>query len=116
MNAILANFVLSFPFFCFVSATFLEVKRDRNSLRSRARILPLAVAWAASVFLLIPLIDYVGNISVSSDLLSNTMSILALLVAACGFLCRYRSRFAAVLIVLGGIVLAFFWLHNRIIN
>ena len=55
MNAILGICVLSLPLFCFVSAAFLELKRDRNSLRSLTRILPFAVAWAVSVFLLIPL-------------------------------------------------------------
>ena len=115
MNSILGICVLSLPLFCFVSATFLELKRDRNSPRSLTRILPLTFAWAASVFLLIPLVVYLGSISVSSELLSKTISVAALLVASCGFLCRYKSRFAAVLIVSGGIVLAFLWWFNRVL-
>jgi hypothetical protein len=42
------------------------------------------------------------------------MSFTGLLFAACGFLCRYKSRFAAGLIVLGGLLLAFFWLTSRL--
>jgi hypothetical protein len=81
-------------------------------------MLPLAVAGAASAFLLIPLIAYVGYIgstSVSSELLSKTMAVVALLVAASGFLCRYKSRFAAALIVFRGMVLAFYWRFNRVV-
>ena len=114
MNAILIICVSSLPLFCFVSATFLELKRDRNSLRSLTRILPLAVAGAASIFLLIPLTVYLGRINVLSELLSKTMSVSAFLVASCGFMCRYKSRFAAVLIVFGGTVLGLFWAFNRL--
>jgi hypothetical protein len=114
MNAILTIGVLSLPLFCFVSATFLELQRDRNSLRNLARILPLAVAGGASAFLLIPLTVYLGSINGSSELLSKTMSVTAFSVASCGFLCRYKSRFAAVLIVFGGVFLAFFWAFNRV--
>jgi hypothetical protein len=38
------------------------------------------------------------------------MSLAGLLVAVCGFLCRYKSRLAAALIVVGGVLLAYFWL------
>jgi hypothetical protein len=112
LNAILA---MSLPFLCFVSATFLELRRDNNSLRSLARALPLAVAGAASSLLLIPLPVY-WSINVSSDLLSKPMSVVALLVASSGFVCRYKSHFAATLIVFGGTVLAFFWYLNRVIE
>jgi hypothetical protein len=115
MNTILTIGVLSLLIICFVSATFLELKRDRNSLRSLTRILPLAVAGGASVFLLIPLTFYLGSINVSSELLSKTMSVAACLVASSGFICRYKSRFATVLIVFGGMVLTFLWAFNRVI-
>jgi hypothetical protein len=112
LNAILA---MSLPFFCFVSATFLELRGDNNSLRSLARALPLAVAGAASALLLIPLPVY-WSINVSSDPLSRPLSVVALLVAPSGFVCRYKSHFAATLIVFGGAVLAFFWYLNRVIE
>lgn len=118
LGKVISVCVLSLPLVCFVSATFLELKRDRCNLRSVTRILPLSVAGAASIFLLIPLTVYLGilgSTTVSSGGLSTTMSIVALLVASCGFLCRYKSRLAAVLIVFGGIVLALFWRLNRVI-
>jgi hypothetical protein len=115
MNAILAFCLLIVPLVCFVFGAVLEFRRDRTSLRSVARILPLAVAGAASVLLLIPLTVYLRCTSISTELLSKTMSVTGLLVAPCGFLCRYKSRFAAVLIVFGGMVLAFFWMLNRVI-
>jgi hypothetical protein len=42
------------------------------------------------------------------------MSALSLAVATCGVVCRYKSRLSAALIFIGGLVLAFLWLVNRI--
>ena len=107
--------VLSLPLVCFVSATFLELRRDHNSLRGLARALPLAVAGVVSVLLLIPIPVY-WSINVSWELFRRTMLVAALFVAFCGFLCRYKSHFAAALVVFGGTVLAFFWYLNRVIE
>ena len=109
MNA--AIVLMSIPLSCFASATVIEIRRDRSSLKHIARILPLAIAAVASILFLSFVFD-------SPDFPSNrfctAMSLTGLLVAACGFLCRYKSRFAARLIVVGGLLLAYFWLISRL--
>jgi chromate transport protein ChrA len=110
-NAVIALSLLSAPLLCFVFATVLELRRDRNSLRSLIRVLPLAVAGVVAASLLLLLTD---NEFLFSNVLNKTMAVLALAVTACGFLCRYKSRFAAVLIVVGGLFLAFVWLITQL--
>lgn len=106
----LAFALISVPLFCFAAATVIEVRRDRGSLRSLIRMLPIAIGAVASILWLVLLQTIVDP----SNLLWNAMSVLALLVAVCGFLCRYKSRFAAVLVVVGGLSLAFIWLISRL--
>jgi hypothetical protein len=109
MNAALV--LMSIPLCFLASATAIEIRRDRESLRHLARILPLAIAAVASIL-------FLSFVFESADFPSNrfciSMSFTGLLVAACGFLCRYKSRFAAGLIVVGGLLLAFFWLASRL--
>jgi len=109
MNTALA--LMGIPLFCFASATVIEIRRDRASLKHLARILPLAIGAVASIL-------FLSFISDSADFPSNrlctAMSLMGLIVAACGFLCRYKSRFAATLIVVGGLFLAYFWLISRL--
>ena len=102
--------VMGVPIFCFVSAAAIESRRDPASLKHLVRILPLAIAVIVSILFLSFLSD---SPDFPSNRFCNAMSLAGLLVAACGFLCRYRSRFAAALIVVGGLLLAYFWLISR---
>jgi hypothetical protein len=103
--------LMGIPLFCFASATAIEIRRDRSSVKHLVRILPLAIAAVACILFLSFVFD-------SADFPSNrfctAMSLTGLLVAACGFLCRYKSRLAAGLIVVGGLLLAYFWLISRL--
>jgi hypothetical protein len=104
-----AGFVLlTVPLLSFVSAGMFEFQRDRTSLRSFTRMVPLAVAGALSILLLIKIYD--PYFSVRRVQLSRPMSALSLLVAVSALVCRYKSRLTSALIVIGGLVLAFFWL------
>jgi hypothetical protein len=96
------------PLLSFVSAGMLEARRDRRSLRSLIRALPLAVAIIVSISLLIDLCY-----PWLSFRLSKTMSALSLLVALSALLCRYKSRLGAGLIFVGGLILAFLWRLNH---
>jgi hypothetical protein len=71
-------------------------------------MLPLAVAGALSILLLIKVYD--PYFSVRRVQLSRPMSTLSLLVAVSALVCRYKSRLTSALIVIGGQVLVFFWL------
>ena len=107
MPAFLVGIVLLLSF---VLAGVLEFQRDRRSLRSLARMLPFALAVVVSVLLLIDIFDPYLSLALG---LSRTMSALALLVAVSALVSRYKSRLSRVLIFIGGLVLAFFWLLNR---
>ena len=100
--------LLTVPLLSFVSAGMFEFQRDRTSLRSLTRMVPLAVAGALSILLLIKVYD--PYFSVRRVQLSRPMSALSLLVAVSALVCRYKSRLTSALIVIGGLVLAFFWL------
>ena len=108
--ALAAFALLIAPLLSFVSAGMLEFQRDRRSLRSVARMLPLAVAVALSVLLLIDVFHSEFSFRFR---LSRPMSALSILVAVSALVCRYKSRLAAALIFIGGLVLAFFWLLNH---
>lgn len=113
MNEIDLYVLFSVPLLSFVSAGMIEFQRDRQSLRSLKRMLPLAIAAVLSILLLIPLDLYFQY--VSSPRLSILMSVLSFLVAVSALVCQYKSRLAAALIFIGGLVLAFFWLLNRVV-
>jgi len=102
--------LMGVPLFCFASAAAIEIRRDPASLKHVVRILPIAIAAVASILFLSFLSD---SPDFPSNRLCTAMSLAGLLVAACGFLCRYRSRFAAALIVVGGLLLACFWLISQ---
>ena len=111
MSAMNVALVLtSIPLFCIASATAIEIRRDRSSLKHLARILPLAIAAVACFLFLSFVFD---SAEFPSNRFCTAMSLTGLLVAACGFLCRYKSRFAASLIVVGGLLLAYLWLISR---
>jgi hypothetical protein len=101
---------LTVPLLGFVSAGMLEFQRDRASLRSLTRMLPLAVAVVVSILLLIDVCYPDFSVRVR---LSRPMSALSLLVALSALVCRYKSRLATALMFIGGLLLAFFWLLNR---
>ena len=98
------------PLLSFVLSGALEFQRDRRSLRSLARALPVAVGGIAAIVFLTDIYSPYVSLTLSK---SKTMSALSLLVALSALLCRYRSRLAATLIFCGGVVLAILWLLNR---
>ncbi len=110
MSEITVFALFSVPLLSFVSAGMLEYQRDRGSLQSLTRVLPLAVAAVVSTVLLIDV--YYPYFSFRLRI-SRTMSALSLLVAVSALVCRYKSRLAAALVFIGVLVLAFFWLLNR---
>jgi hypothetical protein len=110
MNEIAVFLVFTIPLLIFVSVGILEFRGDQGTLRSRSRILPLALAVILSVALLVDVFHPYLSLALS---LSRPMSVLALLVAVSAFFFRYKSRLSAALMFIGALVLAFFWLLNR---
>lgn len=100
----LVTVVVTVPLLVFVLAGVLEFRRDRRSLRSLVRALPLVFAAIASILLLTEV--YFSLV----PRLSRVISALSLVVALASFVCRYKSRLTAGLIFIGGFALAFLWL------
>jgi hypothetical protein len=98
--------LMGVPLFCFASAAAIEFRRDPVSFKHPVRVLPLAIGAVASILFLSLLSDAPDF---PSNRLCIAMSLAGLLVAVCGLLCRYKSRFTAALIVVGGVLLAYFW-------
>lgn len=111
MNEMIASVFVVLPFLGFIVAGMLEFQRDRQSFKSVIRSVPLAFAVFLSVLLLIdlwrPYFSFRG--------FSLPMTVLALLVPVCAFVCGFRSRVAATLIFVAGLLLAFFWYVNRFV-
>ena len=108
--------MIAFAFLCvpllsFVSAGMFEFQRDRTSLRSLTRGVPLAFAALLAVLLMAD--AYYPYFSLHS--MSKTLAAVSLIVPASAVICRYKSRLSAGLIFTGGLVLALFWLLNRFV-
>jgi hypothetical protein len=110
MNKIVAFLVSAIPLLSFVSVGILEFRGGQGTIRSRTRILPLALAVILSVALLVDVFHPFLFLALS---LSRPMSALALLVALSTFFFRFKSRLSTALMFIGALVLALFWLLNR---
>ena len=106
MNHAAAFTLCSVPLFIFLSSGIVEFRRDRHNFLSLPRLLPIAFAVFVSILLLVDL----PYSFIALHELSRTMSALSLLFVLPAFFCRYKSRVAAGLMLVGGIVLAYFWL------
>lgn len=115
MPTVIVPIVAASPILCFAIAATMEFRQDRGSLRSVVRALPLAIGGGAAVLFFVPIDSYLPS-TTGSFLFSRILTITSILVAACGVLCRFNSRLAAALVVIGGAVLAFFWLDNFIVD
>lgn len=113
MNDTSAFALFAAPLLLLVLALILEFRRDRASLRSPRRMVPLAVSVLSSLLLLLAFILEPGlpyklfllNWNLFADVMA-TVSLLAVLSALFG---RYKSRAAIVLILTGGFASAILW-------
>ena len=103
------SILVGIPLICFASAGLLEFRRDRGAFRHLVRMLPITIGGSSSLLLLSLLSDSIFP----SNPLCTGMSLTGLFVAVCAFFGRHKSRLAAVLIVLGGLLLTIFWLGSR---
>ena len=112
MNELFPVALSSIPLACFVAAAIVEFRRDRNSLRSPKRILPLALGVVCSILFVIPVELYYPN---SWPDIAPPLSVVSLLIAASAFLCGYNSRLSSVITCVGGALLALLWYANRLV-
>jgi hypothetical protein len=98
--------------FCVSGVTELRSKRTRaEKLRS---LIPIILGIVAFGLALNPqgLLHVTPNSSVT---LSRVMTMLSAAIACSGVFITYSRRSSAVWIACGGLVLAFFWMFNRIV-
>lgn len=101
--------VVFLPILIVTVAGLFEYQRERRSLLSPGRALPLVTVVGLAVCLLIYSRYYVHSTSLSF-LFSRTMTVVSLSVASMGFMFRYKSMLAAALVALAGTLLAILWL------
>lgn len=111
---VLIRVALAAPGNLFLWAFVLELRRDRQSLISLRRLLPLLAGASGWALGMVPLTLLIRTPH-SSMLLGRVMAAVSLCIAVCGILCGFRSKLAAALVVAGGAILAFFWLFNQIV-
>lgn len=103
------------PLVAFCFAGFLELRAQRHwnhKLRSLVPIILGILAFAASF---VP-----GNlVPVTPDLsatISRGMTIVCAVIACSGVVVPYYRRASAILVAFGGLVLALFWMFNRVLD
>jgi FtsH-binding integral membrane protein len=96
--------------FCIAGTTELRSKRD---LSEKVRCL-IPVALGIAAFGLILLTWFFLMTPSSSDILSWVMTIFYLAIATSAAFVRYSRKSTSILMALGGILMAVFWLINRV--
>jgi hypothetical protein len=106
--------VMFFPLFAFVIAAVSELRSDSSLGRRVGKVVPIILGLAAfAVF-----IDPQGLLQVtptSSLTLSRVMTMVCAIVACSGAFIPYSRRITSALVALGGLVLAFGWMFNRVV-
>jgi len=118
MNEIAVIALFTIPLLSLVSAGMLELRRDRGSLRSLRRMLPLAVAFISSILLLLFSVLELSNLGPylsNWNLLATAMSGLSFLAGVGSFFGGYKSRVSTALIIVGALVLAILWRLTRLV-
>jgi hypothetical protein len=111
MRALIATLL---PVLFLALAAMFDYISDRHSLRSPTRALPIAIGVCVAIPLSVPLHLYLPH-TTSSLWLSRGMAAISMIIAACGILSGYKSRVAAAFVVVGGMLLAFLWILNRLV-
>ena len=111
MSVILVHVVLTIPALCFGIAALLEFKKKPDGSKRGVKWVSIGAGVICSVLVLIPLEPFVTS-SHTSRTISMIMTLISLAVAVTGVLKNYESKVVSILVVVGGLLLAFFWSIN----
>ena len=106
--------VMFFPLLAFCVAGVIEVRSQRTGIEKFRSLIPIVLGIAAFGLLFGPgwLLDVTPQSSVT---LSRTMTLACAVIACSGVFVSFSRRTSAVWVACGGLVLAFFWMFNRVL-
>lgn len=105
--------VAFFPVLAFCIAGLAELRSNRSRAEKLRCLIPIILGIAAFGLSLNP--QALLQVSPSSSVtLSRVMTMFSAVIACSGVFITYSRRSSAVWIACGGLLLAFFWMFNRI--
>lgn len=105
--------VMFFPLLAFLIAGLMELRSDRSLGQRFVKLVPVILGLAAFVLSFNPQ-GFLHVTPSSSVTLSRVMTIVCAVIACSGAFMVYSRRTTSVLVALGGLVLAFGWMFNRV--
>jgi hypothetical protein len=106
--------VFFFPLLAFCIAGVTELRSSRSRGQKLSALIPLILGLAAFGLSLDPANLLSLNVH-SSVTLSRVMTMVSALIACSGVFVAYSRRSSAIWVACGGLVLAFFWMFNRVL-
>ncbi len=103
-----------FPLFAFVAAGVAELRSEGSGAKKLRSLIPIVLGIAVFGLELNPGGPLLLTPS-SSVTLSRVMTMLSALIACSGVFITYARRSSAVWVACGGLLLALFWMFNRIL-
>lgn len=102
------------PLFAFLIAGLMEWRSDRSLAQRIGKVVPIILGLAAFVLFFNPQ-GFLHVTPSSSVTLSRVMTMVCVLIACSGAFVVYSRRISSMLVALGGLVLAFGWMFNRVV-
>jgi hypothetical protein len=102
-----------FPLVAFCIAAVIEVRSNSGTMRLW-KLVPILFGVAAFLLSLDPQ-SLLRLTPASSVTVSRVMTIFSAIIACSGVFMIYSRRSSAVWVACGGLVLAFFWMFNRVV-
>jgi hypothetical protein len=106
--------VMFFPLFAFLIAGLMELRSDSSLAQRVGKLVPVILGLAAFVLSFNPQ-GFLHATPSSSVTLSRVMTMVCAAIACSGAFMVYSRRISSIFIALGGLVLAFGWMFNRIV-
>jgi|SRR5579883_1921939 len=106
--------VMFFPLLAFCLAGVIEIRSQRAGIEKFRSLIPVVLGVAAFGLLFGPgwLLDVTPQSSIT---LSRVMTLASAVIACSGVFVSFSRRTSAVWVACGGLVLAFFWMFNRVL-
>ncbi len=103
-----------FPLMAFCIAGFTELRSTRSAAEKLRNLFPIILGIAAFTLSLNPqgILNLTPNSSVT---LSRVMTVFSAVIACSGVFITYSRRSSGVWVASGGLLLALFWMFNRIL-
>ena len=106
--------VFFFPLLAFCLAGFIELRSKRSGIEKLRNLIPIMLGIAAFGLGVNPSMFHVTpNMSVT---LSRVMTMFSAIIACSGVFISYSRRATAVWVASGGLLLALFWMFNRVLD